>query len=78
MAGRRIAAFTDAEERAVGHQDDVPFLLESRLRELGAEGVKSPNWQANVVVDGRLVTGQNPASAQGVAEAVVRVLSETD
>ncbi|MFI6603106.1 type 1 glutamine amidotransferase domain-containing protein [Nonomuraea sp. NPDC050536] len=74
VAGRRVAAFTDKEEAAVGLTDVVPFLLASRLRELGAEHVPAPDFQAQVVRDGRLVTGQNPASAAGVAEAVVEVL----
>ncbi|WP_214324152.1 type 1 glutamine amidotransferase domain-containing protein [Nonomuraea sediminis] len=74
VAGRRVAAFTDKEEAAVGLTDVVPFLLASRLRELGAEHVPAPDFQAQVVSDGRLVTGQNPASAAGVAEAVVEAL----
>lgn len=74
VAGQTVAAFTDEEERAVKLQDTVPFLLESTLRRRGAKVVTAPNFQANVQVSGRLVTGQNPASAQGVAETVVSVL----
>lgn len=74
VRGRRVAAFTDDEERAVGHQDHVPFLLQSRLEELGATVVVAPIWQPNVQTDGRLITGQNPASAEPVAEAVVGLL----
>jgi putative intracellular protease/amidase len=74
VKGRRIAGFTNAEEDAVELSDAMPFLLETRLRELGAEFVAAPNFSANVVVDGRLVTGQNPASATKAAEAIVELL----
>ncbi|GAA4946143.1 type 1 glutamine amidotransferase domain-containing protein [Actinoplanes utahensis] len=74
VAGRRVAAFTDAEENAVGLTEVVPFLLQSRLEELGARHSGAADWQPHVVTDGRLVTGQNPASSAGVAEAVVDVL----
>jgi len=70
VAGRRMAAFTDDEERAVGLDTTVPFLLASRLVERGAQHEQAGDFQARVVVDGRLVTGQNPASARGVGEAI--------
>lgn len=73
VEGRRVAAFTDAEEAAVGKDRIVPFLLASRLAERGVIHVPAPDFTANVVTDGRLVTGQNPASAFGVAKAVVEV-----
>lgn len=72
--GKRVAAFTDQEERAVGLVDVVPFLLASTLVERGATHVPAADWQPQVVVDGRLVTGQNPASAAGVGEAIVSVV----
>lgn len=75
VAGKRVAAFTNAEESAVGLTEAMPFLLESRLKELGAEFVPAENFEANVVVSERLVTGQNPASAKGAAEAVIDLLS---
>jgi putative intracellular protease/amidase len=74
VAGKRVAAFTDSEETAVGLTEVVPFLLQSRLEELGAKHTGAADWQPHVVTDGRLVTGQNPASSTGVAEAVVAVL----
>ncbi len=74
VAGKTIATFTDDEEHAAKLQDTVPFMLETRLRERGAKVVTAPNFQANVQVDGRLVTGQNPVSASAVANAVLRVL----
>jgi dienelactone hydrolase/putative intracellular protease/amidase len=72
--GRNVAAFSNDEERAVGLTEVVPFLLADRLVERGARYSNAGNFQPHVVVDGRLVTGQNPASATGVAEAVVRTL----
>lgn len=78
VAGKRVSAFTDAEEAAAGLTDVVPFLLASRLVERGAEHVAAPDFEAQVVTDGRLVTGQNPASATGVAEAVVTVIRTLD
>ena len=74
VAGKRVAAFTDEEERAVGLEHVVPFLLASTLQQRGATHVPAANWQAQVVTDGRLVTGQNPASAHGVGEAMVAAL----
>lgn len=75
VAGKAISAFTNDEERAVQLETVVPFLLVDRLVDRGARHEAAPNWQANVVVSERLVTGQNPASATGVAEAVVAVLN---
>jgi putative intracellular protease/amidase len=72
--GHRFTCFTDAEETAVGLDKTVPFLLESRLRALGGSASTAPLFQANVVVDGNLITGQNPASAIPVAEAVIHHL----
>lgn len=72
--GREVSCFTDDEERAVECEDVVPFLLESRLRERGATIRKAGLWEEMVTVDGRLVTGQNPASAEGVGAGVARVL----
>jgi putative intracellular protease/amidase len=72
--GKRVAAFTDDEERAVGLDRVVPFLLASTLQQRGAHHVPAPNWQRNVVVDGRLVTGQNPASAEEVGQQMVALL----
>jgi putative intracellular protease/amidase len=77
VKGKAVAAFTNAEEEAVNLTEVVPFLLESKLVERGAEHVPAANFQVNVQTSERLVTGQNPASATGVAEAVVRVLERT-
>ncbi len=76
IKGRRITAFTDAEERAVELDKHMPFLLESTLRDLGARFNPAENFSSNVVVDGRLVTGQNPASSAAAARAVIELLEE--
>jgi len=72
--GKRVACFTDAEEAAVGGTNSVPFLLESRLRELGAEPQPAANWAPQVVRDGQLITGQNPQSSAAVADALLDAL----
>ena len=77
MRDRRLAAFTDSEERAAGKEAIVPFLLETRLRELGAEVITAADFTEQVVVDGRVVTGQNPASAQKMAEEVVKLVGNS-
>ncbi|MGO4957809.1 type 1 glutamine amidotransferase domain-containing protein [Luteococcus sp. Sow4_B9] len=75
VEGRKVAAFTDSEERALGKEDQVPFLLSSELEAQGAKLVDAEDWEENVVVDDLLVTGQNPASAAGVAKEVVKILT---
>lgn len=75
VAGRRVSGFTNDEEAAVGMTDLVPFLLADALTERGAEFVSAPPFLPFVAVDGRLVTGQNPPSATGVAEATVAALA---
>jgi len=74
--GKKVAAFTDDEERAVGLDRVVPFLLASRLRERGADHQAAPDFEKSVAVDGRLVTGQNPASAREVGERLRDLLEE--
>ncbi|KAK3400030.1 class I glutamine amidotransferase-like protein [Sordaria brevicollis] len=81
LQGRKVTGFTNAEEDQVGLSSAMPFLLEDKLREaVGDEGkfekAEQP-WGEKVVVDagGRLITGQNPASAKGVGEAILRVIT---
>lgn len=74
VEGRQLAAFTNDEEAAVGLADVVPFRLQTALENLGAKHSGAENFQAHVVTDERLVTGQNPASATGVVEAVLAAL----
>ena len=74
VAGKNLTSFTNGEESDAEATDIVPFLLESKLIERGAKHHPAENWSNNVVVDGRLVTGQNPASAASVGDAVVKIL----
>lgn len=74
VSGKPLNSFTDAEEKAVELDKVVPFLLESRLRERGAQIVAGAPWSNTVVVSERLVTGQNPQSAFSVGKAIVALL----
>jgi putative intracellular protease/amidase len=74
--GKKINAFTNEEEIAVKLENVVPFMLETTLIERGAKFEKSGLWQKHVTVDQRVVTGQNPASAQGVGEATLEELKK--
>ncbi|WP_270450032.1 type 1 glutamine amidotransferase domain-containing protein [Kocuria marina] len=76
LSGRKVAAFTNAEEEAVGKQDVVPYLLQDKLEEQGATVKVADDWEENVQVDERLVTGQNPQSAAGVAKEMTKLLTE--
>lgn len=74
--GKKINAFTDEEEAAKKLTDVVPFLLEDKLKERGAKFEKSAPWQVHVAIDQRVITGQNPQSAQSIGEAVLKELSK--
>jgi putative intracellular protease/amidase len=74
VQGKRVNAFTDAEEAAVGLTNVVPFLLESRLRELGGRFEGAANWQPFAIRDGQLITGQNPQSSALVAKELLGAL----
>ena len=76
VAGKRVASFTNEEERAIELENVVPFLLASKLEEHGAIHTKAENFKPHVEVDGRLVTAQNPPSAKSMGEVMVKVLSE--
>jgi putative intracellular protease/amidase/uncharacterized protein YndB with AHSA1/START domain len=76
VAGKRLTAFSNDEERAIGMTSIVPFLLADTLAERGARYEAASSFMPRVVVDGRLVTGQNPASATAVAEAAVSAVSQ--
>lgn len=76
VKGRRVAGFTDSEEQAVGLVDAVPFLLESKLKELGANYEKGPDFEPFALRDGNLVTGQNPVSATRTAALVLDALNK--
>lgn len=74
VSGKKVTGFTNSEETTVGLHEVVPFLLENRLIELGAEFVKAGDFQDHVIQDGNLITGQNPASSTSVAQAVISFL----
>jgi putative intracellular protease/amidase len=74
VSGLRVTGFSNEEERAAELDAVVPFLLEDRLRLLGARFERGAAWASHVVTDGHLVTGQNPASSRAVAEEIVRLL----
>ncbi|MBB6228203.1 putative intracellular protease/amidase [Polymorphobacter multimanifer] len=74
VAGRTVTGFTNSEEEGVGLTDVVPFLLEDMLVAKGGDYRKGADWESFVVVDGKLVTGQNPASSAEAAERVLGLL----
>jgi len=74
IKSRRVTGFSDAEEEAVGLTAVVPFLLEDRLKERGGVYSKGANWAPYVQVDGKLVTGQNPASSGPAAEELLKLI----
>jgi len=75
IKGKRVTGFTDTEEEEVELTHVVPFLVEDELKKLGGEFEKVPNWKPLAIVDGRLLTGQNPASSTGAAKALLRLLA---
>jgi putative intracellular protease/amidase len=75
VKGKRVTGFTNEEEEEVQLTKVVPFLVEDELKRLGAIFEKVRNWQPFSVVDGRLVTGQNPASSTKGAQALLKVLA---
>jgi putative intracellular protease/amidase len=72
--GKNIASFTNEEEENYA-KGDVPFFLETALTKQGAIFHAASPWSANSIADGRLVTGQNPASAKGVAQKMIQLLA---
>ena len=75
VKGKRVTGFTNEEEEDVHLTKVVPFLVEDELKRLGAIFEKVPNWQPHFIVDGRLVTGQNPASSTSAAQALLDLLA---
>lgn len=74
VKGRRVTGFTNGEEEGVGLTDVVPFLVEDMLKENGADYRKGDDWASYVEVDGKLVTGQNPASSEAAAKELLALL----
>lgn len=69
--GRRVTGFSNSEEEAVQLTDVVPFLVEDMLKKNGGQYSRGDDWAPHVVVDGKLITGQNPASSKPAAEALL-------
>lgn len=77
IKGKKVTGFTNAEEEAVKLVEAMPFLLETKLKENGAQFEKAPNmFEACVCASDRVVTGQNPASATPMAEKIVELLKQ--
>ena len=74
VSGRKVTGFTNTEEDGVGLTEIVPFLVEDMLKDNGATYSKGPDWGSFVVVDGKLVTGQNPASSAEAAQKLLALL----
>ncbi|HHX8576106.1 TPA: type 1 glutamine amidotransferase domain-containing protein [Vibrio alginolyticus] len=75
LSTKSITGFAREEEVDFGTINDIPFLLEEYLTRVAASYTKVQPWQEHVIVDGRIITGQNPASAHGVGKALVSALS---
>jgi putative intracellular protease/amidase len=73
VQGKKLTSFSKKEEYDYA-REDVPYELEDALRAEGAEYTSAANWQPHVVVDGRLITGQNPASAGPLAKELLAAL----
>ena len=74
VSGKRVTGFTNTEEEGVGLCDVVPFLVEDMLKANGGDYAKGDDWASFVVVDGKLVTGQNPASSEAAASKLLELL----
>lgn len=74
VKGKSVTGFTNSEEEAVGLSEVVPFLVEDMLRQNGGHYSKADDWQPHVVTDGLLITGQNPASSEPAAHALLKML----
>jgi putative intracellular protease/amidase len=75
VKGKRVTGFTNGEEAAVQLTRVVPFLVEDELKRVGGRYEKAADWQSFAIADGRLITGQNPASSTAAAQALLRVLT---
>ncbi len=74
IKGRRVTGFSNSEEAGVQLTDVVPFLIEDEFQKLGGQYEKGEDWASFVIEDGKLVTGQNPASSEAAAEALLAKL----
>jgi putative intracellular protease/amidase/catechol 2,3-dioxygenase-like lactoylglutathione lyase family enzyme len=78
VKGKRVTGFTNGEEEEVQLTKVVPFLVEDELLGLGAIFEKKANWQPFAITDGRLVTGQNPASSTAAAQALLKLMAGSE
>jgi putative intracellular protease/amidase len=76
VQGKKVTGFTNSEEEGVGLTDIVPFLVEEMLKANGGEYSKGADWASYVVEDGHLITGQNPASSEATAKALIARLQD--
>jgi putative intracellular protease/amidase len=74
ISDKNVSCFTNEEEKAVALHKQVPFLLESKMKERGGIHSKAENFVKHVVISGKLVTGQNPASAYAVGEEILKLI----
>jgi putative intracellular protease/amidase len=75
VKGKQVTGFSNTEEEAVGLTDVVPYLLEDELISKGGAYRKAEDWHPLAIVDGFIITGQNPGSSEAVAEALVKAIS---
>jgi len=76
VEGKAVTGFTNSEEAAVGLTDVVPFLVEDVLTQIGGTFSAGKDWESHVVQDGRLITGQNPASSTEAARLLIEAVNE--
>jgi len=76
VRGKRVTGFSNSEEAAVELTDVVPYLLEDELVAMGGIYQKIEDWNSLAVVDGLIITGQNPGSSAAVAEALLKVIKQ--
>jgi putative intracellular protease/amidase len=76
VRNKNVTGFANSEEEAVGLTEVVPFLVEDKMNQLGANYSKGDDWSSYVMVDGRLVTGQNPASSEKAAQELLKLLKK--
>lgn len=76
VRNKNVTGFSNSEEEAVGLSKVVPFLVEDKMNQLGANFSKGEDWSSYVLVDGKLVTGQNPASSEKAARELLKLLQQ--
>jgi len=75
VKGKKVTGFSNSEEAAVELTDVVPYLLEDQLVDMGGVYQKGDDWSSLAIVDGLIITGQNPASSAAVAEALIKAIA---